>query len=147
MNNNFYNDKYTLITKDPTGIDIPFNFDVYKGDPKSVYLDIKTYELNKDEVYSGHLIVNDKKSLSIIDLLSIEKYKLTPNNIYFTNVFHDGVDSKCNVDDSLILCSSWVLPFISNEHRTTNSLYGDMMCHRVHMEKFLKDEDKDSSLY
>ena len=147
MNNNFYNGKYTLICEDPTGIDIPFNFDIYTGDPKSVYLDIKKYELNKDEVYSGHLIVNNKERLQLIDLLSMEKYKLTPNNVFFSNVFHDGVDSQCGVDDSLILCSSWVLPFIANQYRTSNSLYGDMATHRVHMEKFIKDRNEDSSLY
>ena len=32
MNNNFYNGKYTLICEDPTGIDIPLNFDVYIGE-------------------------------------------------------------------------------------------------------------------
>ena len=83
MNNNFYNGKYTLICEDPTGIDIPLNFDVYIGDPKSVYLDIKVYELNKDETYSGHLIVKYKERLHSIDLLNIEKYKLTPNNVFF----------------------------------------------------------------
>ena len=118
---------------------------MYIGDPKSVYLDIKEYELNKDETYSGHLIVKYKERLHSIDLLNIEKYKLTPNNVFFSNVFHDGIDSKCGVDDSLILCSSWVLPFIANQHRTTNSLYGDMTTHRVHMEKFNKNEN--SSLY
>ena len=143
MNNDFYNSKYT-ISGDIDNIDIPFNFDVYQGDYNSVYMQIKEYELNNDEYYNGHLIVKDKNKLKNINLDNIKQYKLTPNNVYFCKVVHDGIDSACTVNDGLILCSSWVLPFIANEYRTTNSLYGDMACHRIEMKELYNE---DSSLY
>tara|TARA_R100001015_G_C4598700_1_gene153769 strand:+ start:223 stop:636 length:414 start_codon:yes stop_codon:yes gene_type:complete len=135
MNNDFYNSKYT-ISGDIDDIDIPFNFDIYSGSNSSIYMQIKEHEFNNDEFYNGHLIVRDKSKLKDIDLENLNKYKLTPNSIYFYKVEHSGFDWECKVDDSLILCSSWVIPFVLNEHKIDNSLYGEMATHRIEMKEF-----------
>lgn len=141
MNTNFYNNRFTYITPDPIGYDIPLAFDKYHGRAASIVNTIKTYELNNDQFYSGHLFVSSKAKLwelfsedfTFDDLLNI---KLTRNNIVVKKVHHTGVDSECTIDSNVILCSSWVLPIIGYANRTSTSLYGNLMRHRIRIFDF-----------
>lgn len=142
MNVEFYNNRFTLLGTDLDGLEIPFSFDRFEGDTlQEQALKVKQHELYNDEFYSGHLIVNNKEAITrILDLgspiQSLIGNKLDTNTAYFTDIKHHGVDSKCLVNEDIILCSSWVLPIIAENYRTDNSLYGDLFVHRIRMRKF-----------
>ena len=68
MNNNFYNGKYTLICKDPTGIDIPFNGEsVFRSTfetKNAIKVNLINYILtNKGERYLNPSFGSDLRSL------------------------------------------------------------------------------------
>ena len=64
------------------------------------------------------------------------------NGTNFENVTHAGPHHKNKVDESLILCNSWNLPFIVSSYRSNNTLYANLRRHRVKIFQFknnLKD--------
>lgn len=138
MNNNFYNDRYTLITSEEYTGNLPVNFDRYSGTAEQCLYSIQKFQTNKDTFYRGHIIINelDTKTIDLnIDTITqiVQTIKLTESNAYFLRIHHDGPADKCYVDPTLILCSSWTLPFILLNTQTTNSLYGDCISHRIQM--------------
>lgn len=141
MNIDFYNGKYTVIASKDLKIDFGENIHTYYGDIKQQALNIKQYELDNDEFYSGHVVVN---SITKLRKLIKEKRSLVPitrnildnRSCYFDSITHSGVDSECSVNKDIIFCSSWVLPIIAENKRTGNSLYGDLFVHRITMKEF-----------
>jgi hypothetical protein len=139
MSDKFYNGKFAVIVKDKLATSVLRHVfindvDIYQGKLTEQAHKVKQYELDNDVFYSGHLIVNNADELKRINPLS--SYTLTNRECYFTKVINSGVDSECSVSDDLILTSSWNLPIIANNYRTSNSLYGDLFVHRVRMLQF-----------
>ena len=138
MNSEFYNDRYTFITQEEFPFNLPTYIDKYSGTAEQCLYSIQKFQTNKDTFYSGHIIINglDEQTikLNLENILNKAKtLKLTENNAYFLKVYHTGPADECYVDSTLIVCSSWTLPFILSNERTTNSLYGDCISHRIHM--------------
>lgn len=141
MNKTFYNNRYTIIAKKNLGIDFGDEVDVYYGDIQKQAYKIKKYELDNDQFYSGHIIINSPKVFKKLikekrSLLPITRKVLNLNNCFVNSVNHSGVHSECSIDDSIIFCSSWVLPILAENKRTQNSLYGDLFVHRIQINQF-----------
>lgn len=135
----FYNNSYSLITKNPFNIK---GFDNYTGDLQQIYIDIRNKELLEDRLYLGHIIIKNENYVDKFFLKQIVKNnKLKDNNFFAFDYNHDGIHSDCSIDESIIFCSSFVLPFYIFNYRTSNSLYGDILSRRLKMYKLetLKD--------
>lgn len=133
----FYNKKFTVITKEKISLDLPDYIVNFYGSYDKCYYDIKDYEISNDTFFNGHIIFNvlEKYQDGIEKVIEsiIGHNILSPKNIYVTGIHHHGVDSKCYLTDSVCYCSSWVLPFVLNTSRTENNLYGEMQVHRITM--------------
>jgi hypothetical protein len=151
MKKALYSNKVAIIFPSPPGITLPERFDVYTGTIDECTLNIKKTELINDALYSGVLIINDLSHLdSTLEYIRAEKNvekvltelvedtELTLSNIFFTKIVHSGVDSECTVEDKLVYCSTWTLPFYSYIKRAGNTLYANCIRHRVQMVEFLK---------
>lgn len=158
MDKPLYSKIYSVVF--PTAVDISLgnNFKVFHGNIDQVTLDIKKYELQQDVLFAGHIIINDIDYLdSTVDFLLAEKnmtvfleklvskYSLSLNNVYLNKIYHHGVDSKCYVEDKVVFCSTWSLPFYSYIKRANNTLYANFVRHRIHMVEFLKSIYDESS--
>ena len=137
MNKNFYNSTHTIICKEDLDIELNKKFKFFKGTLEECLYNIKKHELNKDEFFSGHIIVNKpsaiEKNIKYFEKL-VNKYSFDTREVFVSKVFHHGIDSKCSVSDDIILCSSWVLPIVCNFKRSNNNnLYKDFMRHRIQM--------------
>ena len=130
MNKNYFNGKYNLILctdyKLPT---LPKNVVVRKGKLEDIVFQIKSEELNNDEIFNGNLIVNS--DYSKIDFDSIFRVKLDDNTLYTTDFKHTSYHHKCICENTLMYCSSFVLWILGNKHRTKNTLYGSCRVHRI----------------
>jgi hypothetical protein len=141
----FFNHRYTIICKEEIDVDwqqyIPVPFDIYVGTLEECYTKIKRKEIHSQKFYVGHLIVNSLDALRSFDS-DISKFNLNDNCAYFEKVTHAGPHNKNKVDESLILCNSWNLPFIVSNYRSNNTLYANLRRHRVKIFQFknnLKD--------
>lgn len=159
MDKPLYSNIYSVVL--PNKVDIILNekFKIFYGGIDKATLDIKKYELEHDILFAGHIILNDLEYLnSTVDFLLSEKniqlflekltskFTLNLNNVYLNKIYHHGVDSKCYVEDKIVLCSTWSLPFYSYIKRANNSLYANFVRHRIHMVEFLKSiYDENSS--
>lgn len=138
MNYNFYNSKFTLITEGQFEMTLPDHIVNFTGDIQTVTHRIKQYELDNDEFFNGHIIVNNISRL--INVIGknykwelITDIKLKPRQMLAYKIHHSGVDSECFVNNNVIYCSSFTLPIVGNSNRTSNNLYGNMMKHRIEM--------------
>lgn len=134
MNSNFYTDKLLLITPIPTSVDNP-GVECIHGDMKKLFVELIKNSLN-GTIHKRVLIINDETVLSNNSKLEacISMYadvNIKIKDVFFKKVVHDGLPEKCTVDDSIILCSSWTFPFISNSYRRSNNLYEDCYSHRL----------------
>ena len=125
-----FNGKFTVITKAKLDFDLPPNFVNVYGSNEEVSFNIQNYQIHNDEAYSGHFIIDKLKKKDAKHLIRYSKFKLGRNTIYTDDVLHDGVDSKCYISNKFIFCNIWALPFILENYRTRNSLYGDIVSHR-----------------
>lgn len=132
MNNSFYNGKYTLIVPQQTyEITTPANVDLYVGDISKVYFEIKKKELNNDFFYNGHIIYNDLELLKNINYTRFYDKQVNEKALYVKNVVHSGAAQECLINDSIMFCNGFVLPFVANAKRTKNSLYGSCWTNRI----------------
>ena len=138
MENNFYNRKYTLITYKKVRHKLPGYIDNFYGSFNDSYLKIKSHEIENNEFYSGHFIVNNIKT--DLDYDTFKLNELTRHNIYFDKVVHYPTETASN---NIIFCSSWVLPFLYGIEHTPKSLYTQCFMHRLDI---LQLESKKSSL-
>jgi len=136
MNQNFYNNKFTIITKEKiVDWNILENFDLWYGPIEEVCFKIKKFELDNDTFYNGHIIINDISILHKINFKALTKLNLTENCIFTQNVEHGGTVQECILDENIIVCNSFNLPVIANNSRTQNSLYADCWSHRIKIKK------------
>jgi len=115
MNINYYNNKFNIITPKMSLQDEAFR--------------IKKYELDNDEVFSGNLIL--KKDFDSLDKDKIFSLPLDDNTIYVNDVKYSSHWDKCEIDDSIVYCGSFVLWLLGNQHRTPQNLFGQMRQHRI----------------
>jgi hypothetical protein len=115
MNINYYNSKFNIITPEMSLQDEAFR--------------IKQQELDNDEVFSGNLIL--KKQFDNLDKDKIFLLPLDDNTIYVNNVKYSSHWDKCEIDDSIVYCGSFVLWLLGNQHRTPQNLFGQMRQHRI----------------
>ena len=115
MNINYYNNKFNVITPEMSLQDEAFR--------------IKQQELDYDEVFSGNLIL--KKDFDNLDKDKIFLLPLDDNTIYVNDVKYSSHWDKCEIDDSIVYCGSFVLWLLGNQHRTPQNLFGQMRRHRV----------------
>ena len=129
----YFNNKFSIITKQGYSIE---GFDSFYGDMQKAYLDIRKKELQEDRLYLGHIIIKDNEIEVNEELLKrITSNTLSEKSFYAYDILHDGVDSVCNINDKIIFCSSWTLPFYIFNYRTNNTLYGDIFARRLEMYK------------
>jgi len=115
MNINYYNNKFNIITPEMSLQDEAFR--------------IKQQELDYDEVFSGNLIL--KKDFDNLDKDKIFLLPLDDNTIYVNDVKYSSHWDKCEIDDSIVYCGSFVLWLLGNQHRTPQNLFGQMRQHRI----------------
>jgi hypothetical protein len=134
MNKNYFNGKYNLILCTEYILPrLPENVIVRRGKLEDIALTIRHEELNNDEVFSGHIIINN--NFKKIDFASIFKIKLDDNTLYTTDFKHTPYHHKCICENTLMYCSSFVLWILGNRQRTKNSLYGICRSHRIRLKK------------
>ena len=119
MNINYYNNKFNVVTPEMSLQDEAFR--------------IKKYELDNDEVFSGNLIL--KKDFDNLDKDKIFSLPLDDNTIYVNDVKYSSHWDKCEIDDSIVYCGSFVLWLLGNQQRTTQNLFGQMRQHRIKVKK------------
>ena len=115
MNINYYNNKFNIVTPEMSLQDEAFR--------------IKQQELDYDEVFSGNLIL--KKDFDNLDKDKIFSLPLDDNTIYVNDVKYSSHWDKCEIDDSILYCGSFVLWLLGNQHRTPQNLFGQMRQHRI----------------
>lgn len=150
MNNNFYNGKITLIISEKLDHAFPstlkdivdFEYvDLYVGTIEECYAKIKRYELDNDEFYNGHLILNNN-SLFVQDLKEsiLTKYfnniDISSSSLLTKEIHHSGHGHECYINEDIMYCNSFVFSIIANTSRTNNNIYGDCICHRINLKTF-----------
>jgi hypothetical protein len=136
MNNNFYNGKLTLILPEKTKLDLPSYVDLYIGSMEECCVNIKRYELDNDEFYNGHIILNEFLIFDIINFEQILNIDIESNILFTRKIHHSGHNQKCNLDETLMFCNSFVLSIVANSSRTNNNIYGDCISHRIQLKTF-----------
>jgi hypothetical protein len=137
MNIKYTNGLYTFIGILPEGIDLPDNFVYYEGTLEEQFFKIKKHEFKTNTMYQGHFIYKKSDLIYEPEFFShiVSKNPLQSNNVFFKSVDHRAKIQEKAIDDSMVYCSSWVLPFVSEVKRTSNTLYGNLMMHRVNMSR------------
>ena len=133
---NLLNNKFTIITEKEYHRNFSDSYTMFFGEPKKVLFDIEKYQITNDVMFNGHIIINNQKLSNEINFDYFKKLNLKSNNIFVIDVKHDGNYAKCKVNSDIIICNSWVLPIIMNNFRTNNSLYGDLIAHRINIKTF-----------
>ena len=136
MNENYLNNKYNVIYHggDEFPIKTPKGTILYFGDLHDTAYEIKKYELEKDEVFSGNLIIKKQSVLDEYNLEDIFKLPLDDNSIYVNNYVNSPHAIKCSVDDSILYCGAFVFWILSN-FRNKYSLYANLRRHQILLKK------------
>ena len=136
MNENYLNNKYNVIYHggDEFPIKTPKGTILYFGDLHDTAYKIKKYELEKDEVFSGNLIIKKQSVLDEYNLEDIFKLPLDDNSIYVNNYVNSPHAIKCSVDDSILYCGAFVFWLLSN-FRNEYSLYANLRRHQILLKK------------
>ena len=136
MNANYLNNKYNIIYHggDEVPIKTPKGTILYFGDLHDTAYEIKKYELEKDEVFSGYLIIKKQSVLDEYNLEDIFKLPLDDNSIYVNNYVNSPHAIKCSVDDSILYCGAFVFWILSN-FRNEYSLYANLRRHQILLKK------------
>ena len=136
MNANYLNNKYNIIYHggDEFPIKTPKGTILYFGDLHDTAYEIKKYELEKDEVFSGYLIIKKQSVLDKYNLEDIFKLPLDDNSIYVNNYVNSPHAIKCSVDDSILYCGALVFWILSN-FRNKYSLYANLRRHQILLKK------------
>ena len=136
MNANYLNNKYNIIYHggDEFPIKTPKGTILYFGDLHDTAYEIKKYELEKDEVFSGNLIIKKQSVLDEYNLEDIFKLPLDDNSIYVNNYVNSPHAIKCSVDDSILYCGAFVFWILSN-FRNEYSLYANLRRHQILLKK------------
>ena len=136
MNANYLNNKYNIIYHG--GDEFPIKTQkgtiLYFGDLHDTAYEIKKYELEKDEVFSGYLIIKKQSVLDEYNLEDIFKLPLDDNSIYVNNYVNSPHAIKCSVDDSILYCGAFVFWILSN-FRNEYSLYANLRRHQILLKK------------
>lgn len=134
-----FNGVFTVITKNKLDFELPSKFINVYGSNEEVSFAIQNYQIQNDEAYSGHFIIDNLEKKNIKYLERYSNFPLDRDLVYTTEVLHDGVDSVCYINSKFIFTSIWALPFILENYRTGNSLYGDIVAHRfrIKVEPFI----------
>ena len=151
MNANFYNGKITLIVSEELNYSFPPHVDLYIGTIEECYTKIKKYELDNDEFYTGHLILNNislfvdiisslpagKKNLKeLVFTKYFNNIDVTYNVLFTQEINHSGHSSECYLNEDIMYCNSFVFTIVSNSSRTNNNIYGDCISHRIELKTF-----------
>lgn len=148
MNNNFYNKKITLIVPEELNYSFPPHIDLYVGTIEECYTKIKRYELDNDEFYNGHLILNNISLFKNLKESIFTKYfnniDVTHNVLFTQEINHSGHSTECYLNEDIMYCNSFVFAIVANASRTNNNIYGDCICHRIELKTF---NNENSSLF
>ena len=136
MNANYLNNKYNIIYHggDEFPIKTPKGTILYFGDLHDTAYEIKKYELEKDEVFSGYLIIKKQSVLDEYNFEDIFKLPLDDNSIYVNYYVNSPHAIKCSVDDSILYCGAFVFWILSN-FRNEYSLYANLRRHQILLKK------------
>ena len=136
MNANYLKNKYNILYHggDEFPIKTPKGTILYFGDLHDTAYEIKKYELEKDEVFSGYLIIKKQSVLDEYNLEDIFKLPLDDNSIYVNNYVNSPHAIKCSVDDSILYCGAFVFWILSN-FRNEYSLYANLRRHQILLKK------------
>lgn len=148
MNTNFYNGKISLIVSEELNYSFPPHVDLYVGTIEECYAKIKKHELDNDEFYTGHLILNNKSLIVDLKESIFTKYfnniDISYNVLFTQEINHSGHSSECYLNEDIMYCNSFVFAIVANSSRTSNNIYGDCISHRIQLKTF---NNENSSLY
>ena len=135
MNKHIKNGKFNILCSKDYNIDfdIPKNCDLIRGNINQSIFNIRQYELDNDEVFSGNLIINKNVDFDIKFIKSLE---IDDNSIYVKNYLNSPHANLCSVDESLMYCSSAVLWIISQYDRNEYSFYANLRRNRIVIKRF-----------
>ena len=136
MNQDYFNNKYNIIYHggDEFPIKTPNDTILYFGDLHDTAYQIKKYELEKDEVFSGNLIIKKQNILDEYKLEDIFNLPLNDNSVYVKNYINSPHANRCSVDDSILYCGGFVFWLISN-FNNQYTLYANLRRHRIILKK------------
>lgn len=126
-----FNGKYSLTCNQILNKSkIPDNFVLFENTPLESHHKIDSYQLINDELFVGHIIFKNPNDIENFNFNILRSINFNDNTIYVNEVIHHGECSKCFVDDSILICNTWALPFLLNVSRTSDSLYSTIVNHR-----------------
>jgi hypothetical protein len=139
MNENWLNGKYNLIYlgKEAETLvigSVPKNVVLHSGKLSDIAFKIRQQELDNDEVFSGNLITTGP--VSNIDFDTIFKLPLDDYSIYVNYFLNSPHAVECDVDESLMYCSSMMLWMISQYYRNEFSFYANLRRNRIILKRF-----------
>jgi|TARA_B100000959_G_C14615625_1_gene474021 hypothetical protein len=136
MNENIYNGQFNLICSDGYNIDfdIPKNCNIVRNNVQDATLDIRQYELDNDEIFSGNLILKQKADLNVLDIF--KKCSVDDNSVYVIDYCNSQHNKDCNIDESVIYCGSLVLWLFGQYHRNDLSLFHSLRRNRIILRRF-----------
>lgn len=140
MNSSYYNNKLTFITEEECLYTLPEYFVPFYGNKTIVCNKIKQYEYDNDTVFNGHLFVNDFENFEYLktkcDFRSISKEYRDPKLAYFYNIWNSPNHRECGVDESVVLLSTFALPFYCYTEHTQCTTYTNLARHRIGLTNF-----------
>jgi hypothetical protein len=136
MNENIHNGQFNLICNDDYNIDfdVPKNCNIIRNNVHNAILDIRQYELDNDEIFSGNLILKQKTDLNVLDIF--KKCSVDDNSVYVIDYWSSPHNKDCNIDESVIYCGSLVLWFFGQYQRNELPLFHNFRRNRILLKRF-----------
>lgn len=138
MNKNWLNNKFNVISSIDKKYELPLDCKLHTGKLSEIVFNIRQYELDNDEVFSGNLLINKDVDF---DIEFIKGLQLDDNSLYVNNYLNSPHADLCSVDTSIIYCSSIILWTISQYDRNDYSLYANLRRSRIVIKRF-RDYEK-----
>ena len=133
MNENWLNNKFNVISSIDKKYELPLDCKLHIGKLSEIVFNIRQYELDNDEVFSGNLLINKDVDFNIEFIKGLQ---LDDNSIYVNNYLNSPHADLCSVDESLMYCSSSVLWLLSQYDRNDYSFYANLRRNRIILKRF-----------
>ena len=136
MNKNIYNGKFNILCSDDYNVDfdIPKNCNIKRGNILDTIFNIRQYELENDEIFSGNLILNTENHFKISDIFS--QCPIDDNSVYVVDYNNSPHNDECNISEAIIYCGSFVLWLFGQYHRTNLPLFHNLRRNRIILRRF-----------
>ena len=136
MNKHIKNGKFNILCSKDYNIDfdIPKNCDLIRGNINQSIFNIRQYELDNDEMFSGNLILNGELPFNVVDIFN--NCLIDDNSIYVLDYLNSPHNDKCRVEKSVLYCGSFVLWLLGQYYRNTLPLFHNLRRNRIILRRF-----------